>query len=270
MCKIAGKDFHGKRYTLKLFLSGGLIAIFLGFYYSQFAEMYQFKSLELMLILAYGNLYIEEIVFIVPVFLWMVPLIVIIFFLGDYIHRNFDQNAAYIFTRTARRSLWLIGQAVNLFLYILIYYIFQIAVFCVVSTVLGFSMFSWDVGIMLIVSELALLVLSNYMIVLLINVLSLFKLNSLFCVAITLTTNIVCIFLSAILYKFYTKNIAIIKWLPFTQGILTWHSGISSVADFFPFNIPHFSILFSIVYLIIICLLLLFCGVCKIEKMDIY
>lgn len=255
----------------KLLVSGAGVALFLVLSNIRLAEAYHYKSLEYILILSFGYLDIDTIKYVIPVLFWMAPQIFLLYFLGDYISRNLSKNAVYIFTRTDQRKTWLIAKVITLFLYVLFYYTIQILVACFVGSTLGYEILNWKEGISLILGELVLQVLLNYMIILLINVLSL-QIDVIFSSVLLLVGNASCLFFSQYINEFFNGMVGIVKWMPFTQGILAWHSDAAAVSDvqgLSSFQIPDFSISLSIVYMGVVSIVCIFWGIRKIKKMDI-
>lgn len=255
----------------KLLMSGAGVALFFVLSNIRLAEAYHYKSLEYILIMSYGYLDINTIKYVIPVLFWMAPQIFLLYFLGDYISKNLSQNAVYIFTRTDQRKTWFIAKIITLFLYVLFYYTIQILVACFVGSVLGYEILNLNEGISLILGELALQVLLNYMIILLINVLSL-QIDVIFSSVLVLVGNASCLFFSQFINEFFNGMVGIVKWMPFTQGILAWHADVAAVAGvqgLSSFQVSDFSIGFSIVYMGVVSIVCILLGIRKIKKMDI-
>jgi hypothetical protein len=84
--------------------------------------------------------------------------------------------------------------------------------------------------------------------------------------------NISSIFISFFSYKYFEKGPALIKSLPSSQAILTWHDSISMFPNelgLFDFRLSGFNVTYSIVYLIIFCVVFIIYGCYSIEHMDI-
>jgi hypothetical protein len=250
-------------------LSGVCVAVFLGLYYSRWAEMKSCKLLEYFLVLTYGNLEIRDVKYVIPVLFWLAPQIFMFYFLGDYVSNDLERNAIYIFTRTDRRRSWLIAKILSLFFYVALYYFLQFLVVGTMGWILGYNVLEGLSGIAIILKEFVLLVLLNYMIILMINLLSLSIPVSISAVSV-FVAHLFCLFLSGVVYEFYKGYSEIIKWLPFTQGIASWHSDISSrVGGSILFSIQDFNVAFSVVYMVVLCIAFVYVALRKVENLDI-
>ncbi|WP_054949330.1 DUF2705 family protein [Numidum massiliense] len=267
MRKLIGLEFAILR---KLLIAATLLAVFFSLYNSRLATIHACDTIQCLFVLAYGDLNIEAIKYVIPVIFWLVPQIVLLYLLGDYITRDLEQHAVYIFTRTERRTSWLLAKLVNVWLFVCFYFAVLLLVTAVVGTIFGFRLAIGAPDIALIVYEYALLVLLNVMNLFLINLLSL-KINVTFSTVSVLAVNIGCLFCAQWLYEFYPDRLAIVQWLPFTQGILSWHSSLLPTAhgELFPLHVPPLSPLFSIAYMLVICAVAIVIGNARFNKMDL-
>jgi hypothetical protein len=262
-----------KRYLLidysllaKLLGTGVLLAVSFSFYYQrEIAAGSPCVSWACLLLWAYGDLDIGGIRYLMPLFFWILPQLGLLYFLGDDLAKNLERNAVYIFTRTSRRTAWWLAISFRWFCYIFFYYAVQLATLYLMARILGFRGVDGAAGLTLLWSEIALLVLLNYMILLLIHLLSLYM-SHIFAFVIVTGGNIATLFLAALLYELGEGKA--IQWLPFTQGILSWHTGFDR---YVLHSLPsaEVPIWFSLLYLGLACLLLLLGGAQKWKKMDI-
>lgn len=255
---------------VKLLLAGALLALFLGFYHRQTLDPFSCISLECLFFLAYGDVKITAIRYIFPLLFWLLPQVVLFYFIGSELGTDLERNAVYIFTRTQQRKTWFLAKFLTLSLYILLYFSVQFLVLWIVAGISEIHLTDQPQGINLILSELSLLVLLNVMMLSLMNFLTLIT-NQITAYTAVFASNIGSLFLSAFLYE-STWGIPIIQWLPFTQGILSWHPNIPARINpmlLQDLPLPQFTIPFSLLYLVVLTILFVILGMQRIEKMDL-
>lgn len=255
----------------KLILSGASLALFFSLYHVRSLEIMGCRSIQCLFVLSYGDLKIEAIKYVIPVIFWIAPQVVLIYVLGDNVASDLGRNSAYIFTRTDRRKQWLLAKMFNLFLYIFIYFAVQFVIVGLVGILSNLETENLIQGLTMILGEFILVLLLNYFIVLIINILSL-KISVIYSSAIVLAGNLGTIFASAFLYEYSRKQVEIIKMMPFTQGIFLWHSDVSWFVRRMSGFVPHFSdygIIFSMGYLLFLCVVSIIWGIYQIQRMDI-
>lgn len=256
------------RGAFKSFLYGiGLIAI-IGIYNAYTCTMLESKNLESLFLLSFGHLGLGE---IFPVLFWIAPQLYLIWILRDCISSELDANAAYIFTRTDKRAGWLLSKFLFLLILNLLYWLIQFTVLYVIGSIAGFGFYNIQEGIQLILKQYTLMVLLSYFYILVVSILSL-KSNVIIGYFVAVFINIFSIFISFFLYEYLGKGPTLIKFLPSSQAIITWHDSISGFPNklgLFEFRLSGFSVMYSIVYLIIFCLVFIIYGCYSIEHMDI-
>ena len=260
------KMMHG---AFKSFLFGiGLIAI-IGIYNAYTCTMFESKNLESLLLLSFGHLELGKEIF--PVLFWIAPQLYLIWILRDCISSELNANAAYIFTRTGKRAGWLLSKLLFLLILNLLYWLIQFTVLYVVGSIAGFGFYNIQEGIQLIFRQYMLMAMLSYFYILVANILSL-KSNVIIGYFVAVFINIFSIFISSFFYKYLEKGPTLIKFLPSSQAIITWHDSISGFPNklgLFKFRLSGFSVMYSIVYLIIFCLIFIIYGCYSIEHMDI-
>ncbi|MFD1408084.1 hypothetical protein ACFQ49_07950 [Kroppenstedtia eburnea] len=254
----------------KLLLTGASLAVFLGFYHIQTMSALSCNSLECFFLLSYGNVGITEIKYLFPLFFWILPQVILFYFLGSELASDLERNAVYIFTRTHQRKEWFLAKSLTLSLYVLLYFSVQFLVLWMIAEVRGIHPADLQKGTLIILSEISLLVLLNVMILSMLNLLTLTT-NHITAYTVVFASNIASLFFSTFLYE-SNWGIDIIQWLPFTQGILSWHQDIPAsinpmIVQDLP--IPQFTILFSLLYLVALTTLFMFLGTQRLEKMDL-
>jgi len=218
--------------------------------------------------LSYGYINIKTIKTIVPVFFIVLHMAYLTFILGNYIYKDFSNLGVYIFVRTTNRKKWLLQKYIHLFIYVLVYYIFQYIITYILGYLNGYKFINSDIFPILIIYFVT--ILFNYFFILVNNIMS-FKFKSLFSYLITLSLYIIPLFISEFIYEFSKNNLYIIKFFPSSQGIIMWHqcSFLDTAFKLFDFSIKNFSIMHSIIYLIIANISLIIYEIYNIKSKEI-
>lgn len=253
----------------KLFLYGMIFALFASLYYLNILQFIGCKRLDCLLVISYGVVDIDRIKHLIPVLFWILPQIILTNQMGDYLSRNLNKNAVYIFTRTSERKSWMIGKIVTLFFYVFIYYAVQFIVMSVCGILIGFDILFIDFKAIL--SMFFLIVLYNYTFILMINIFSLYV-KAIYSACTVIGLSIVNVFFVGLLYEHYYNSINILKYLPFTQGIYEWHFNanrliLESISS--SFYLADYSLFFSIAYLLLLLASIIILGIHRIRTMDI-
>ncbi|MFL0194083.1 hypothetical protein ACJDU8_00540 [Clostridium sp. WILCCON 0269] len=225
--------------------------------------------LDALFIFTYGYMDIKNIIkYISNVFIQMLPLIYITYILGDYIFLDLDKRGVYIFTRTNKRTNWFLNKILKLLKYVSLFYFIQLITIYIIGIIIGFR--STNYTIQIIFWEFTLNVLTSYFIILFINVISL-KLNVIYTYIIGIGIYVSSIFISGFVYQLYNSKIWLLKYFIIGQEILTWHcesflNGYRNIADFY---INNLNIKYSISYLSIVCIIMVFYGFYVINNKDI-
>lgn len=223
---------------------------------------------ELFLVQTLGILDVATISWIIPVLLWLLPMIVIQYYLGDYISRKLDNHAVYLFTRTSKRGQWFIGECYNVIKYILFFQLIEIAAVVSVGIVIGVHIEDKIPFVMTIFEIYVLSALGLMVSVLCVNVLSLF-ISSVISSIIVFLANVVCIMSAGYLYDNLPSHNNVVQWIPFTQNVYAWQYSIYSSTDEIDFSHPS-GYIFALAYLIIAGSVILFSGLLIIKNKDIY
>lgn len=253
----------------KIIISGGILIIFLGLY-SVFALRYfDAKNIGVLFSWIYNNLTPEEIRYILPVIMKLLPQIVLVYILGSYIYDDLRKTGIYIFTRTDGKRKWLLSKISYLFRYVVIFYSIQYMILFFIGKFFSYNISSYEIKSLLQIFMLV--ILESFLFILCVNILSLFIGNSQ-SVLILLCFNIGNILLLGFFYEFFLEKIDIAKALPFIQGIYSLHT--DSVNFFEAYNIEvhkfsNFNIITSIIYLLILIIIISILGIYRIEKQDI-
>lgn len=251
-------------------IPGVLIAFFLTYYNIKIVTGLEKSSIELLLVYNYGYLELSYIKYLIPVILWSIPQMYLIYSLKDTIASSLYINSIYIFTRTNKRSYWILKEFKILLFHIVFYYGVQFVTVISMGYIFGFKFYPINNSLFIILVMFILVCLTNYLLILTINVLAL-KINLTYSFSIGFVINIGSIFSIGFINDFYPKCLSIIKIIPYSQSIINWHT--NSIVGFYNLlKIKEFQFYFSysIGYLILSCLILIVCGVHIFKNMDIF
>ncbi|OXM16589.1 DUF2705 family protein [Paenibacillus herberti] len=254
-------DIKWERFILlKLTIWGILLALF-----SVLRVHGSNQSLDDFISSAYGTINLSNVQNVIPVLIWMLPLLVLNFILGDYIDKQLNQHAVYIFTRTEKRKEWLTAQAISLFSYVIYFHILLQVFLVTFGYVSGFRALSPITMWGNVVLGMITFFLSNILAVFIINLLSL-RMNTVPSAAFIIAYQSVVLYLSGIMLKNSSSSYDLIKWFPLTQGVQGW-DGYAEM------RVSEFSLegsLFALVYLVTALLIVYLIGLFVIQKRDFY
>ncbi|SFC42573.1 DUF2705 family protein [Bacillus sp. UNCCL81] len=262
-------DIRSREYfNIKTILISILIATLLGINGTQKLVFMSDNIFDLFLI-TYGSVQIETIKYVVPVLFWCAPQLYLLLLLGNFIPNKINNFGIYLFTRTTKRGSWLHKQIFKLFLYNLAYTFTQFITLFIVGIVHGMHFEQSEIVNLSVVfftvtfQFFLILILSNYISIIL---------GNLHGIVTVISINILTLLFSGYLFEFSIKYIYILKYIPFTQSIITWHDGWipkSERNELIEFYIPNYHITFSFFYIVTLVLILLILFTKKIKKMDI-
>ena len=261
-----------KNIIKKLSLVSIIFSIIMSLQSIEVSKLFGENTIEALLLTIYGGMNLSEIKKLVPVISWMIPQVLFMYIMGDYISKNLYKNAIYIFTRTEKRYKWILNNIINLFLYCSYYYIVQYLTVIILGLVTGLRILEVNRGIFIIGSSYLLVVLNSFLFVLFINILSLF-INEMHSLIVGLSINIGSIFFAGFIYEFSENKVGLITGMPFIQGLYSLHSDpiiLQSYKQMNYFHIHNFHISFSYLYILILSILLMSLGVYRICNKDIY
>lgn len=253
-----------------------LVSMFISYYhfdnlssYNSFYNINHFSLSELFLFI-YGSLEPSSIKYIFPLIMWMYPLFLLVFYLGDDIQNFYRRNAKYIFTRTQNRKNWAVTHLIRLVVNIILFYIFQDLGSIAIGLIKGVQVSLLDIQIVFIIFITQ--VVSGFFLLLMINLLTLF---------IKITYSYIILFsiyffsftLTGIIYEYALDLFHFVKWLPTSQFIMGWHN-FNGIKDFqLKMAIPYiqgFSPAFTFIYLFIGVSILSIAFIRRTNRMDIY
>ncbi|SKA92227.1 hypothetical protein SAMN05428976_11914 [Clostridium sp. USBA 49] len=161
----------------------------------------------------YGYVDLWHINNIVNIVYWMLPQLILIVYLGDYIEVRLLKNATLIFTRTNNKINILLRFIRELFIQIFCFYLLQLILVLVIGGILNVKLFiNIDIIFMMIR-----LILYNFFIILIVNSCSiLFK--SIYGVYLVLIIQLALLYLSNLILNW---NKYFLKYLPTTNALLS-------------------------------------------------
>lgn len=161
----------------------------------------------------YGYIDIWHINNVISILLWLLPHIVIIIYLGNFTDEYLLSNSTIIFTRTNKRSFFIIKSIIIILINIIEFYIIQFAILYILALFLNIKItFSYLIVVMLVK-----LILYDFIFVLLINIISLIY-NSIIGAYASIISQIIMIYLLIISTQ---SNITIAKYLPISYVLFT-------------------------------------------------
>lgn len=228
---------------------------------------YDNKDISCLFIQVYSNLPVKLEEWIIPIMLLIIHPVYILASFGDYIYTQVKKHGVYIFTRKLSKSKWLLSNLKRLFFNILKYYLIQFITMFILGLSYGYkisSNFIVSINLCFLFS-----VLSSYLLVIFSNILTLY-IDEVYSYFISISILLLNMFLGFTLFNLKI-NSSVMKYLPFSQGILGWHSlnFINRNIHIFNFYIKDFSTCFSMIYLIFAVIIMILIGIKKVNTMDI-
>lgn len=190
---------------------------------------------------------------------------VYIFFSNIYTY--IFEKGIYIFTRTKNINKLIIKEYLKVGKNLLIYYIFQILIFNIFIISMGVEVSNIYNYILYTILSLLSIWLGTYILIILASLVSLYF-NEIvgFIVSISLfVTNIIGL---NILHNY--SKLDYIRYFPFTQYLITLHDEIFINRNFFDIYVSGYKFIYSLIYIAIIMLIIIFLSIRRIKKIDIY
>lgn len=245
-----------------------IYSLFTGILIIPTLNMFNYKDMEILIISVFGHINPENILYVTSILIYVIYSIYLSYVLVDYMVVDINEHACYIFTRTGQKSKWFLTKCLNLFLYVLLYYILHFTIIIIIGIIYKFNI--TYITVFIVLKVFCLIVLFNYFIVLIINILCLYV-NALKSYILVNVINIITLFTAGI-YAIKSKYTKILMLLPISQSIASWHENmipITQRGDIFDFYIKNFNFTYSIIYLFILCIICINIGVLRINKIDI-
>ncbi|WP_202077776.1 hypothetical protein [Caldalkalibacillus salinus] len=223
-------------------------------------------AIELQLLLLLENLAFAEIKYLIPVFIHAIPFFIFIMLTGTFVREEILNKGVFIFTRVQNRSRWTFSILMQLLVFTICYvsvlFIALILILLVTKSSSSVQHFT-SLGIIY-----TLYILFYFVIALFSNLLAV-MLNSQLSYLITSFIYMFNIFVAGF-FNQVLGDLTLLKWLPVSQGIITWHESTYFTSVFHRYTINDFTFSISYLYLVIIIILLFYCFLRKIDKMELY
>lgn len=215
-------------YWNNLFLLSFLIYLFISI-----SEINVLKSSTLdinnLIVSIFGNLNYNSKDILINSSNYIFNFLIITYLCCDYIKKDFNKNAIYIFTRTDKKSKWVNNKLLNLIFFICFYYIIQIMFVTLIALFMGFNIYNIYKFIFLIFCILLNLTTTALIISLISNIIS-FKLNGLLGYTISQCIFSICI-LSSYTLNLFNISETYLRFIPFINSITSWYSSFNSFLD---------------------------------------
>lgn len=218
-------------------------------------------------ILEYLN--IHEIKYVFPVLIWLFPMLILTYFLSDYIGTDVREKGSIIFTRTNSRGKWFSKKCGSLIFYILSFYLIYILMLILIWSLMGTGFNGENTTSVIKLSVLN--ILFGIMTIVVMNVLSLFIKPTYSMIAVLLVYMVNTFFVSWAV-EHNDNVLPIVKYTLTAQGMYLWHSDVALPGGIEFQNFMHlqgFGITGSVLAIIVIISIAYFMGFTKIREMDI-
>lgn len=199
------------------------------------------KDVNELIINIYSNIDLLHLDDIRKIILWIFPQLIIVRYFGNFFEENLLDNTTVIFTRTNKRSYFLLKNILSLFINFLIFFMVQVICIIIVSVINKIPV-NIDLSSFLIVCRIN---LYYFLMLLIINGLSVLW-KSINVVYIVMLLKMSMIYLSGMLLEYYNLTI---KYLPINIGIIfygSFNTGINNIEAI------TYCLLYILLFLIII------------------
>lgn len=201
------------------------------------------KDINDLIINIYGNIDLLNLDNITKIILWILPQIIIVRYLGNFFEDNLLDNTTVIFTRTSKRTCFLLKNIFSLFMNLLIVCIVQVICIIITSIIIKVSV-SINFMTFLLIFRIT---LYYFLMLLIINGLTVLW-RSINVVYIVMLLKISMVYLAGMLLEYYNL---MIKYLPINIGIISINNlgiGINNIE----------AIIYCLLYIIFFLILILF------------
>lgn len=247
-----------------------LVSVLLGIYQIKMFKQYNHVDINLAHYIIYSFGYIENTLDLINVSLWIFPIIFLIYLLGNTVNDFFKKQAVYIFTRTEKRSIWYIKESIHLLLNVILFYIIYFSGNLLIG-IMGQLPISTKTDILMIIHVLFIHIFGSYILLLFINLFS-FYYQIQYAYLVTLIILFFSIMLSGMILEYFSNFIFIVKWLPSSQFLTSWHdhSFLMALQESMAIHlIEGFSFSFTYGYFLTFYFIIMVISIYKIKNLDI-
>lgn len=215
----------------------------------------------------FGTLNISNSSFIFSLVLYILNQIILIISLGGEFSSYLSIYGPYLFTRTNKRKTLIYKKSKSIFYKCILYLLSQFLLTFIIGIIYNFKIINFYMLIKIIFILFLLNIINTYLYVLICNMLSLL-LDIKYCFTIILFIEIIILSLAK---DTSLVKLSIVKYVPFIQGIFTWHETnlIDNSRFFFNFFIPNFNLTNSFIYNIILITITLIISIVLINRINI-
>lgn len=212
----------------KLFLLGCICNIFITVFKMNMVRCYT-KDIMYLFISVFGNLDIKSNNFIFSYTMYLFNFIFVLQITSNYIHKDFNKESIYIFTRTDNKNRWINYKFFEMIQILLSYYVLQFLTVFALGKLNGFSVINKNSFIIIILAILVNILLSVIIISLLCNLLS-FKLGDLLSFSIGAVLFSLS-FIAVFILRLFNIQENVYKFIPFISSITSWNCNFNNIID---------------------------------------
>lgn len=197
----------------------------------------------------------------------IINIIYVVYVFSSKIYSDIKEKGIYILTRSRRTSVWILKEYVYIFKNIVLYYFIEIILLILIMFLCGMKTVSLQEVIQIAFLLLIYISLGTYVLIVISSLISLYinevvgflSVNSLFLVNMLLFNILI-----------NSKYINLIRYLPFTQYLLSIHDFNLIDRSLFNISIIDYTLEYSIIYLLSIIVIVVVISINRIRKMEVY
>ncbi|MCP1312633.1 hypothetical protein [Paenibacillus tyrfis] len=248
-------------------VAGCIWAVLLSFIYKNILKVDPRAPIEIYYFFLYGHLDLFSIQYIYPVLFWISPHVFLLFIIVNVISHELYDMSCYIFTRSRRRTVWVSRMLMVFAVWTISYYLIQFAVVYGLGIVYGFNPHIAFSEFKSIISIFILNILFSYFMITLTFFISIMK-STILALTSGLTVILLSLFVSRFFYEIGLNYF--ITFLPTSQVIFSWHLNGTEYEKYVGYNsaLDGFPISFSIVYLLVGCILFAISSIIAIKHKE--
>lgn len=226
------------------------------------------KDIKNMYLYYFSYQFIGQNINIMHIMTSLIPISIMISMFADSFSYDLGKNAAYIFTRTKKRTKWLLNKLVEILIEITLVDILIFIIAFIFFSFLGYRIVDFKGFISVTSKILILLILTQYIIIIIANLISI-KVGSSYGYIIS---NLIYIISILNCYYLSLKKIALLKYIPLTQHLITLQDNgcINRNIIYFSKHIVGYRISEALIYDFVILFITILIGIRQIKKADFY
>lgn len=226
------------------------------------------KDIKNMYLYYFSYQFVGQDINIIHIITSVIPTSIMISMFADSLSYDLDKNAAYIFTRTKKRTKWLLNKLVEILIEITLVDILMFIIAFIFFSFLGYRIINAKEFISITLEILILLILTQYILIIISNIISI-KMDTSYGY---ITSNL--IYIISILSSYYIslKKIILLKYVPLTQHLITLQDNgcINRNIRYFSKYIVGYSFSEAVLYDFFILIIIILIGIRQIKKTEFY